>query len=760
MVWSHTKRIRRGITKYTTIEDHTYDEIKITFALQTKKRQRGKRAASRIIMTTKSSKFFEIAQDSDVKQLQTNEWTYVTAALGEEVEKFLAGGKDAKEAWKWLDSFFLVKKLSQPNEALHEGSSETSDAEEEEHEAGAFSAPEIDEPSDEQERKSEKKTEKRSGLARWGLSVRRKSKSKKDLASAAVKASLVAKAGSKPASASKKLPARTARPAAAPVEKAQPMEVTQPLASGKKDVCWIVSGPGAFCAYALMTIMFPVLIRDISELTFYASVGIALLFGYFIIVNNDPFTLSLVFSVNDNSPQPNSPKPVAAPIVPSVVESASPTKPRQTTQTKTQTKTPAKTKDDRSKSPVRKKTKTPTRPRDPARTPGKSLAFELVDSPPVDPRDASFIAKYLTHPPELKTEEERKNPELTQFMETALETGMRKLPAFSSGIAFDRDEKRVDGRNFVTPSPTVFQVRQLGYNVKKVKGPSAPFIYEFKGMDLFKCTKKIAHIMKFIQLPSTTEEEEAAMEAARKEYGADYDPNRHGAGMCGSVAPWLVCSWRLPGYTPPWTGCPGDGHGWTAVYYWKLSAYGRGLLVDQKTNSSKLVKRWMDEADVDVTLSNKVKGIPSIHNPNDPDLGFGMVIRTMLSTYNQKPFLTRPDHYIYKGNQGEGMQYLEIDIDVHTFGKAARNGQYQFFGSLPKLIGDIALVLEADGDSELPEQMLGAGRMCRINTDSCPSLSEALTRASRADNRANHSRPQHRRATMLVANGTVLHASE
>jgi hypothetical protein len=55
-------------------------------------------------------------------------------------------------------------------------------------------------------------------------------------------------------------------------------------------------------------------------------------------------------------------------------------------------------------------------------------------------------------------------------------------------------------------------------------------------------------------------------------------------------------------------------------------------------------------------------------NPEQVNMGFAL--RRLLTEYNAKPVLSRPQHTFHTDNES----YFEVDIDVHQFNYVARKG--------------------------------------------------------------------------------------
>jgi len=84
-------------------------------------------------------------------------------------------------------------------------------------------------------------------------------------------------------------------------------------------------------------------------------------------------------------------------------------------------------------------------------------------------------------------------------------------------------------------------------------------------------------------------------------------------------------------------------------------------------------------------------------SPNSHDRGTALVHVARIPPYKtDRP--TRHRHLAQK--------YLEIDVDIHTWGSAALNGFNTVKSRMSAMLGRAGVVIQAEGDEEMPEQML------------------------------------------------------
>ena len=107
-------------------------------------------------------------------------------------------------------------------------------------------------------------------------------------------------------------------------------------------------------------------------------------------------------------------------------------------------------------------------------------------------------------------------------------------------------------------SGTTFDTR-IGpdYATHKKKEASKPCVYECAAIDLYSCETKVQHVGRFMDLP-----------------GDHLDDSENN----GYLPSTFIVNFQLPNYpleNAIWGQCAGDGPGYSLVFYFVLSAYGR-----------------------------------------------------------------------------------------------------------------------------------------------------------------------------------------
>ena len=80
-------------------------------------------------------------------------------------------------------------------------------------------------------------------------------------------------------------------------------------------------------------------------------------------------------------------------------------------------------------------------------------------------------------------------------------------------------------------------------------------------------------------------------------------------------------------------------------------------------------------------------------------------------------------------------KYFEIDVDVHTWGHAALQGFHSIKSKIAKMSIRAGVVIEAQDDEEMPEQVVSAAYLSYLDVASASQFDPELT-AYLADDRS------------------------
>ena len=232
---------------------------------------------------------------------------------------------------------------------------------------------------------------------------------------------------------------------------------------------------------------------------------------------------------------------------------------------------------------------------------------------------------------------------------------------------------------WTTTDASKFQVR-VGpdYKKNKRKAPSGPALFQALEMDFFVgLQRKIDNIGQQIVLP--------AAPGGRRIF---------------------IVNFQCPTYPPAnplWGDSKHDGEGMSMVMYFAIPRE------DEVAAGSSAM--WREFLKSDSDLHDRFKLIVIIDNTDElrpPIMSKGE--RSMLTSWNGTPLLTRPQHRLYFHKD-----YVELDIDIHTFSYIARRGFPLVLKKLEHMVLDIAFVIEGHPDNELPEQVMAGMRLCKLD---------------------------------------------
>ncbi|KAI9998060.1 hypothetical protein PInf_002394 [Phytophthora infestans] len=224
---------------------------------------------------------------------------------------------------------------------------------------------------------------------------------------------------------------------------------------------------------------------------------------------------------------------------------------------------------------------------------------------------------------------------------------------------------------------------QLGPNYRKtkLKAASAAALLELVAVDVYRSDVKADNVGSIVDLSALKPES-------------------------GKLDLFIV-NCQVPSYQPSnplWGEKQGDGPGFNFVTYFAIPPAVREMLDAPGESSLQAVR------------SERFKAIGIVVNPQEQNLG--RAERRLLETYNGQPILTRPQHRFYHGDG-----YFEVDVDAHDFNYIARKGLVGVSTHACNMILDFGFVLEGQEDNELPEQILGCVRLCKVDLRQAPWLS-------------------------------------
>lgn len=240
---------------------------------------------------------------------------------------------------------------------------------------------------------------------------------------------------------------------------------------------------------------------------------------------------------------------------------------------------------------------------------------------------------------------------------------------------------------------TIFQVRSKGYNNHKQKAPSERALMDLVAVDFVKTKYNVNNIGSEVALPDTS----------------DLDTHHP------DVPPIFIISWQLPVGQTSMFGTVTDGPGYHAVLYFKIRPEVCDELKDLSTarEAVKLFAEYCKKAPEDPAFRARFKAMAYVDNLDQ--MGFP----SFITKYNAKPVLIRKT-----GNLIRGPNYLEMDINVHSFAAMAKKGISMLMPAFKDMYINIGFTIEGRDDSELPECLFGCGQLHRPNQDMAIDLFE------------------------------------
>lgn len=296
------------------------------------------------------------------------------------------------------------------------------------------------------------------------------------------------------------------------------------------------------------------------------------------------------------------------------------------------------------------------------------------------------------------------------------------------------------------------------YPRNKQKNSSKQCLYECVAIDIYITDTKISHVARLMDLP-----------------GDHLDDSENN----GYLPRTFVVNCQIPNYPVEnalWGQCAGDGQGYSLIFYFCLSEYGRaqvakkgklvsaadhsasdvfGVLpdIEGESASPRAKNRNVSSSVSAAAASSNSASSSTYYHKEDPscftsfdepedssvrllhnfvaaDEGselrqrFKGITRLMNTDSVGLGMATRKLINSYNGTPflirtcsvfWKGENYFEVDVDVHRFSYTARVGLGGVRERIKDCIFDFGFVIEGHSDFELPENMLGAVRFSKLD---------------------------------------------
>ena len=212
------------------------------------------------------------------------------------------------------------------------------------------------------------------------------------------------------------------------------------------------------------------------------------------------------------------------------------------------------------------------------------------------------------------------------------------------------------------------------------KAASGSSLYEVFGVATYNSERKLTHVGRVVELP--------------------VDPTAADL----PLPPFLVINYMIPNYPPSgfMQSKKTNGPGWNLVVYCRLTDAVRAALAGggPLPPSVDLFRRFAHPEEGRALRKERLKCIFGTTDTSAP--GFNPVTKHLIQSYNFKPFLSKTASSFYSVSG----KYFEIDVDIHTWGQTTLQAFNTVKSRMPKMSIRGGIVIEADGDPEMPEQML------------------------------------------------------
>eukprot|EP00793_Prasinoderma_coloniale_P006468 PRCOL_00001298-RA len=253
-----------------------------------------------------------------------------------------------------------------------------------------------------------------------------------------------------------------------------------------------------------------------------------------------------------------------------------------------------------------------------------------------------------------------------------------------------------------------FRLRGKRYMTDRAKyvAPNVS-LYKCIGADIYRGSRRLLHVARGLKLPPA--------------------PERPKHPLLKDLPPFLILCWMFPDGQATLFGkqSPSTPSG-MIIQYMQLDEevamqYVQSGMVGLLNALAKDPPPGSSMPNMRTDMRDRLKAVPRLFNPSGVKKMFSLPEWRLISSYNGKPVLTRPQHKFFRGEN-----YLEINIDLYEFAYLARKALEMFRTRVSKVTVDIAFTLEGRNEKELPEILLGSTRLSKVDYFQAPYFPEHL----------------------------------
>mmetsp|Transcript_24126 Transcript_24126/g.34506 ORF Transcript_24126/g.34506 Transcript_24126/m.34506 type:complete len:213 (+) Transcript_24126:181-819(+) len=178
----------------------------------------------------------------------------------------------------------------------------------------------------------------------------------------------------------------------------------------------------------------------------------------------------------------------------------------------------------------------------------------------------------------------------------------------------------------------------------------------------------------------------------------------------------LVVHFMLPYEPPNMFKQKDDGKGGECVYYLRPSQRFLDEISGkvEATPATKLFVKWCNQCESDIQMRSRFKCMALVRDIEKHNMG-------LLKSYNGKPVLITESGRAASGYHGD-IRYLEMTANVHYWAFMAKKGFVSLIPKFKSMQMEVGFTIEAHGDSEMPECMLGSTVLSYIGDRTGPVI--------------------------------------